>query len=100
MTSMLSYYQALSIIKKEVAKLSMPDDAYVVVEEQTIEIPWGWVFIYNSQQFIETGDDQYQLMGNAPIIINKETGQLRHTGTAYDIDYYIDMYEDELNRNK
>ena len=95
---MLSYSQALTIAKKEVIKLSMPDDEYIIVEDQVTEMSWGWVFIYNSRQFIETGDDQYQLMGNAPIFINKETGQIRHTGTAHDIDHYVAEYENELNR--
>ncbi len=95
---MLTYSQALSVVAKEVAELSMPDDEYIVVEDQTIETSWGWVFIYNSRRFVETGDDQYHLMGNAPIIINKETGRLQHTGTVHDINYYIAEYENELQR--
>ena len=95
---MLSYSQALSIAEKEVIKLSMPDDEYIIVEDQVVEMYWGWIFIYNSRHFIETGDDQYLLMGNAPIFVNKKTGQIHHTGTAHDIDYYIAEYENELNR--
>ena len=94
---MLTYSQALAIAEKEVLKLSMPDDEYIIVEDQVAEMSWGWIFIYNSRQFIETGDDQYHLMGNAPIFINRETGQIRHTGTANDVDYYIAEYENELN---
>ena len=93
---MLTYSQALAIAEKEVLKLSMPDDEYIIVEDQVVEMPWGWIFIYNSRQFIETGDDQYHLMGNAPIFINRETGQIHHTGTANDVNYYIAEYENEL----
>ncbi len=36
------------------------------------------------------------LAGNAPYIVNKHSGQLQVTGTAHDIEYYIDEYEQSL----
>lgn len=74
----------------------MPGDEYVIVENETIERPWGWVFFYNSRQYVETGDTQFALMGNAPYIVNKQSGELLATGTAEDVQAYISEYEATL----
>ena len=36
------------------------------------------------------------LVGNAPYLVNKHTGQLVVTGSAYDIEHYIEAYEQAL----
>ena len=68
----------------------------VILEDKTIEKCWGWVFFYQSKAYIESGDFRDMLGGNAPIIVNRESGELVHTGTAQDINYYIDEYESKL----
>ncbi|MEM0909792.1 MAG: YrhB domain-containing protein [Pseudomonadota bacterium] len=80
------------------AELEITKDKYnpidcAVLEEETIEKPWGWVFFYQSKAYIETGEFMHMLDGNAPIIINRNTAELIHTGTAHDIEYYITEYE-------
>lgn len=83
-------------------KINEPDPSWqdkpklVVVDEQTIEKEWGWVFFYNSINFLESGDSIDALAGNAPYIVNKSTGEISVTGTAYEIEYYIKQYESEL----
>ena len=67
-----------------------------LLKSKTIEKDWGWVFFYQSSDFIKTGDFLHMLAGNAPIIINKFTGKLAYTGTAYEIEHYIKEYEDTL----
>ena len=68
----------------------------VVLEQMTIEKPWGWVFFYQSKAFVKTGDFREMLGGNAPIIVNRNTGALTHTGTAHEVEYYIKEYEAAL----
>jgi hypothetical protein len=70
-----------------------PDDAYVILDEHTIERDWDWVFFYNSQKYVETGDDRYALLGNAPYIVRRSDGTLFVTGTAYPIEEYIADFE-------
>jgi hypothetical protein len=36
------------------------------------------------------------LVGNAPYIVNRNTGELIETGTAYEIEDYINEYESKL----
>jgi hypothetical protein len=70
-----------------------PDDEIVILDDATIEREWGWVFFYTSKRWQETKDIRYALAGNAPIIINKSTGKLFETGTAYPVEHYIQAYE-------
>jgi hypothetical protein len=70
-----------------------PGDAAVIVEDSTIERPWGWVFFYESRTFLDTGDNSARFAGNAPIIVERETGQLLDTGTARPIEFYLSNYE-------
>ena len=63
-----------------------------ILAESTEEYDFGWVFYYNSAKFNESGDLQEALDGNAPLIINKISGELIETGTAQDTTYYINNY--------
>jgi len=67
-----------------------------VVEDHTLEREWGWVFFYNSINYLESGNLTDALVGNAPYIVNKTTGEILATGTAYEIEYYIEEYESRL----
>jgi hypothetical protein len=69
------------------------DDEIIILDNETIEKPWGWVFFYTSKKWHETNDITYAIAGNAPVIVEKDTGKLFITGTAYPIDHYIYNYE-------
>ena len=71
----------------------------VILDEHTIERPWGWVFFYTSRGWRD-GDFQYAVGGNAPIIVNRFDGTTRSTGTAQPIDHYISEYEADLERQQ
>jgi len=53
----------------------------VVQTELTIERQWGWVFFYNSQRFVESGNVLDALAGNAPYLFNRVTDEIFETGT-------------------
>lgn len=93
---MLTKEKAREIIE---AKINEPDPYWpdkpvlIVDDEQTIDKEWGWVFFYNSSEYLKSGNMDDALMGNAPFIVNKHTGDIIETGTAYDIEHYIREYE-------
>ena len=68
----------------------------IILEESTIEKDFGWVFFYESKQYMKTRDFRDRLLGNAPYIVNKNTGEIAETGTARDVQYYIEEYEKKL----
>lgn len=71
----------------------------VVLEEETMEFELGWVFFYQTKEFVETGDILSALGGNAPIIINKYDGSMHFTGTAYPVEKYIVDYIKEYKKD-
>jgi hypothetical protein len=72
------------------------DGRGVILESQTIDRPYGWVFFYQNREYLETGNFLDQFAGNAPIIFNRVWGEYRVTGTAHDIDHYLREYEATL----
>lgn len=67
----------------------------VIVDNEIIERDFGWVFFYNSKEFLETGNLSFALVGNAPLIVDKNSGKIIETGTAYPIEYYLNNYKTE-----
>ena len=93
---MISYETARAKVEQALARspdAQETDDSLVILHERTLEKPWGWVFFYTSKQFHETGDFRFALAGNAPYIVERETGRLIETGTALSLDEYIANYE-------
>src|SRR5688572_24186893 len=61
----------------EVPQLHESDIA--VIETETREHPWGWVFFWNHRRFVNDGDSRFALDGGQPVVV------LRHTGYALDL---------------
>ena len=79
------------------AEFQYPDPTdLVVIDECTIERDRDWVFFYTSDRYLKTRDIRYAPAGNAPYIVNRHTGEVRVTGTAQPIEYYIAEYERRL----
>jgi hypothetical protein len=57
------------------------DPAFVVIEEETQEEPFGWVFFYKHPS--ET------LAGNSPFVVFRHTGVIEETGTATPLEEYL-----------
>jgi hypothetical protein len=92
---MITREEALRLV---VEHLGRPDwlpseDDWVVVEEATIEKPWGWVFFHTSKLWRETGKIQYAVAGNAPLLVEREGGRIIATGTVHPVEHYVANYE-------
>ena len=87
---MIDHQQAVEIVK---AKISAVDNDYLILENCTIEEDFGWVIFYSSRRYIETGNIEYAIAGNAPYIVERRTGKAISTGTAHDIETYISAYK-------
>lgn len=93
---MITKEQAHKLVAEAVA--GKPDwlpegDEIIVVETETIERPWGWAIFHTSKLWLETNDTKYALAGNAPTLVERDTGRLIPTGTAFSIERYIENYE-------
>lgn len=99
---MISRDEARELVQAEVDKFNqnMDDDELVICDNKTIERDFGWVFIYTSKRFLETGDYQHIPFGNAPIIVDKVDGTLHPTGTNRPVEEYIRAYENIKRGNR
>jgi Immunity protein 35 len=93
---MMTKDEARAAVEAELATDRRKPGECVVMDEFTVERPWGWVFFYNSRRFVETRDPLQAFGGNAPYIVNRTTGEVRVTGTARPVEEYIAEYEASL----
>jgi len=99
----MTFEEARKLVKN---KINLPDPCWpdkpemVVVDENTIEKSWGWVFFYESSLYLESKNISDALAGNAPLIVNKDTDEIFETGTAYPLEQYIQEYEDNIGLAK
>lgn len=94
---MISVNEARKIANQYLLTLE-PDigESLQIVDSETIEKSFGWVFFYNSKEYLKTGDFRYMLTGNSPFIVNRNSGEVHITGTAKPIEDYIVDYEKQL----
>ncbi len=84
----------LSSKERKILGLDQEDEVadFVILDDQTIEAEFGWVFFYDYRSHTEGGDDAHMTLGNAPIIIDCANGALHVTGTAEPIETYIENF--------
>lgn len=70
---MLTLDEAKAIAMKEIPDLSDKGIDMVIFDDSTIAKPYGWVFFFGSRQFEETGDINFAVGGNGPLVV-------RHSG--------------------
>jgi hypothetical protein len=98
---MIPFHQAKQIIQSHLASISrdLEPDAAVIVESATIERAFGWVFFYQSREYLKSGSIRHALAGNAPLIVDRLTGDIVATGTTHPIEHYLAEYEAPRNRS-
>jgi hypothetical protein len=91
---MIELAAARSLVKAELDAMPVEaGDEWLLLDDATIEKDWGWVFLYNSRLFHETGDFRYAVAGNAPFFVRRHDGAVFVAGTAYPIEEYIRDFE-------
>jgi hypothetical protein len=66
--------------------------ALTLVGDLTRELPYGWVFFYQSRSYVQTGDLREMLAGNAPLLVTR-AGELYETWTSHPLESYLREYE-------
>lgn len=93
MATPVSIKEAKNLVIEYLAKLQAGRSyELALMEDRTREEDFGWVFFYNTRRFIESGDVQWALGGNAPLIVDRRSGELHVTGTAHPIERYIEEF--------
>src|SRR5262245_25060991 len=63
-----------------------------LLDDQTLERDFCWVFFYNSQRYLESRDFRDMLAGNAPIVVTKIDGRIHVTGTGQPLEQYLQKF--------
>lgn len=71
----------------------------ILDEDETLEKDFGWVFFYNSKDYVENDDFSSMMVGHGPFIVCRGDGVIHQTGTAKSVEEYIEEFE-ALNRLK
>ena len=53
---------------------------------------YGWVFSYQSRQYIQTNNMSDALIGNSPILVDKNSHEIHILGSGFPVEYYIENY--------
>jgi hypothetical protein len=69
---------------------------YVITGNQ--EYPVGWVFFWDSRQHQESGSLLDALAGNAPVLVDRDTGQVYPTGTARPVEEHVAEHAEHKRR--
>ena len=75
-------------------------DELELVDDDTLEREWGWVFFFASRRWRETGDPLLQSEGEGPLIVNRFDGSVVGTGTGRPPEYWVTRYETEFRRDR
>lgn len=70
--------KAYEMARIEVERLATEaGDHFALIPEETRTVDIGWVFFFNSSDFVRSRDPKDALAGNGPILVS-HGGQLRH----------------------
>lgn len=76
------------------AHFDIPGDEPVIGDAYTVQKPYGWIFLYGSRRFVETGDPSAQLAGNGPVVV-LETGEVVALPSAFAVEEAVRRFEAE-----
>ena len=91
---MVTFAKALELARTWVRLAT--DDEGVILEEKTIKKPYGWVFFYQRRTYLASGRIEDAYAGNAPILVERNSLEVRIFGTARPVEHYLAEYEASL----
>jgi hypothetical protein len=69
-----------------------------IIEDEVMEIEFGWLLFYNSKKAIETNDFRCQLSDNYPLLVNRYTAEVVEI-LSDDVDLFLEEYYQQ-NKNQ
>jgi hypothetical protein len=88
----ITFGQAIDIAKAEIAR-DAGSLELVIEEEKTIERPFGWVFFYTTKKYLDTGNEEYLMPGNSPLIVERYEGKVTVLSSSVLPEMAIEEYE-------
>lgn len=77
---------------RQLALAKIGDDC--ALEESALrELANGWYFAFQTRAYLETGDEDEKLIGNAGFVVSKEDGRIFDFSSAFSLERSIAFYE-------
>ena len=91
--TMITVDKARQLATKKVDELGKEANVPLSILKDDIEdFEYGWMFFYQSKEYLDTGNPGKMVGGNAPIIVDKYNALVHITGTSRDENFYIEKY--------
>ena len=90
--------QVAAKIASSLSSLIPCDEELSLIEDATIALEFGFVFFYQSKKFVETQNDSFFLLGNAPLLVDLKKNQIFSLGTALPVESYIAIYRKRFHK--
>ena len=92
----LSKSRAVEIANEYLARLeSNVGEKLALLLDDTLDRDYGWIFFFQTQEWIEAQHFEKMLAGNAPFLVEKVGGKLVQFGTVLPVEDYLRRYEAE-----
>ena len=89
--------RALEIARDSIAHL-VPGIEFVVLQHETLEKDYGWIFRYTTRRYLETKDPGTLVPGTGPLVIEKDSGATAFLSTSVCPEKAIEEYERRRRR--
>lgn len=90
---MLSDLECRAIAEQHLLWLAQQWGEELVLLPSPFETSATFTFFYNTADFLATGNYIYALVGNAPLMVSRLTGEIREAGTAHPTEHYVREFE-------
>lgn len=91
--------EAEDLAREYLARIRGDASATILLEDQTIDDPLGWVFFYQSREFVETGAMAAMLARSAPLLVLCSNSEIIPLGTAHPVDHYLEAIREKVGRS-
>jgi hypothetical protein len=79
----------LKVLEYLNSKYKLFDDTLAIREDFIVEKEYGWIFSYDSKKFLETKEFRYRRIGNHPILIFKDDGEIYPVANTSDLEIIV-----------
>jgi hypothetical protein len=93
----ISPERALAIARESIANLA-PGIEFVILEDETLEKDYGWVFRFTTRRYLDTSDPNALVPGSGPLVVEKEGGATAFLATSVCPERAIEEYERRRRR--
>ena len=76
------------------------DRRFIVFDDATSEKPYGWIFFYQSERYIQTGELRYTLSGNVPSVSERADASIHPLAYQPLFDLALAEYESRRPRQE